>query len=167
MKILIVSDTHGKALRLGELVPKLPKLDAMIHCGDVEGEDEYIAKLFSCPSFIVSGNNDYFSDLSSELEFIIGGKRFFITHGHRYGVSMGPEYLLEEAESRRADIAVFGHTHHPYLQTFPNHITLLNPGSLTYPRQRPRKPSYVLMDIDENGRMSFDFRYFSEREKNS
>ena len=32
-----------------------------------------------------------------------------------------------------------------------NGIKVLNPGSLTYPRQEGRKYTYIIMDIDENG----------------
>lgn len=45
---------------------------------------------------------------------------------------------------------MFGHTHKPYLET-KDGVTILNPGSLSYPRQEGRRPSYMIMDIDEAG----------------
>lgn len=46
---------------------------------------------------------------------------------------------------------MFGHTHKPYLET-KDGVTILNPGSLSYPRQEGRRPSYMIMDIDEAGK---------------
>ena len=38
-------------------------------------------------------------------------------------------------------------------------ITVLNPGSLSYPRQDGRKPSYMLMEIDRNGEAHYTLNY--------
>ena len=71
---------------------------------------------------------------------------------------MGTERLREEAEQRSADIVMFGHTHRPHLEVY-NDITMLNPGSLSYPRQRPRKRSYMVMDIESDGEVRFSVKY--------
>ena len=63
MKILIVSDTHKKHENLVQVLRKLKPIDMMIHLGDAEGYEDYIAELAGCPLEIVSGNNDFFSDL--------------------------------------------------------------------------------------------------------
>ena len=53
---------------------------------------------------------------------------------------------------------MFGHTHKPYLET-KDGVTILNPGSLSYPRQEGRRPSYMIMDIDEAGEGHYTQKY--------
>ncbi|MGI6008231.1 MAG: metallophosphoesterase family protein [Ruminococcus sp.] len=158
MKVVIISDTHGHAGNLKGVIEKVWPVDALIHCGDVEGEEDYIAEMAGCPLYVVAGNNDYFSTLEREMEFELGGKKIFLCHGHYYGVSMGAETIREEGESRKVDIVMYGHTHRPYLDIRKN-ITVLNPGSLAYPRQIPRDPSYMVMEIDSGGDAHFTVRY--------
>ena len=150
MKVLIVSDTHGHNKELEKVLDKVGPVDALIHCGDVEGQEDYITALAGCETFIVAGNNDYFSDLPREMEFVLGGKKILLTHGHYYGVAMGNERILEEGRGRLADIVMFGHTHRPCLGQYDD-ITVLNPGSLSYPRQSGRRPSFMIMEIDKSG----------------
>ncbi len=158
MKVVIISDTHGHARNLKAVIDRVWPVDALIHCGDVEGEEDYIEQLAGCPLYVVAGNNDYFSGLARELEFVLGGKKIFLCHGHSYGVSMGMERIREEGQSRRADIVMYGHTHRPYLEVGKG-ITVLNPGSLAYPRQFPRDPSYMVMEIDSDGETHFTTCY--------
>ena len=82
----------------------------LIHLGDVEGKEDYVEALAGCPVHIVSGNNDFFSDLPWEEEFLIGEHHVFITHGHGYFVGMDEERLKAEARGRGADIVMYGHT---------------------------------------------------------
>ena len=149
MKILIISDTHGYAERLESVLKKTGPVDILIHAGDIEGQEDYIARKADCPIYMVSGNNDWFSNLSRELVFTLEDYRVFLTHGHTYGISMGTEMLRDEAYSRRADIVICGHTHRPMIEKKDN-LILLNPGSLGYPRQIGRKPTYIMMTIDKD-----------------
>lgn len=154
MKVLIVSDTHGQDDNLKLVLSKTGPIDALIHCGDIEDEETYIAALVPCPVYAVAGNNDYFSSMDREIEFELQGKRIFLTHGHYYGVSMGTEVIIDEGRSREADIVMFGHTHRPCLEQYDD-ITVLNPGSLSYPRQPGRKPSFMLVEIDKKGEFHY------------
>lgn len=115
MKILIISDTHGAHRNFDRVIEKEQPLDMLIHLGDVEGDEDYIPAVADCPVHMVRGNNDFFSGLPGEEEFMIGGYHIFITHGHGYYVSMGEERLKQEARGRGADIAMYGHTHRPVL----------------------------------------------------
>ena len=64
MRVLIVSDTHKKHENLITIMEKERPFDRMIHLGDAEGYEDYIAELAGCPLDIVAGNNDFmFSDL--------------------------------------------------------------------------------------------------------
>lgn len=158
MKILIVSDTHKSHKNLDKALEIVKPIDMLIHLGDVEGEDDYIRALADCPAHIIRGNNDFFSGLPGEEEFFIEGFHVFITHGHYYYVSMGEERLKEEARGRGADIVMYGHTHKPSITREDDLITL-NPGSLSYPRQEGRRPSYMLMEIDQSGHAEFTVNY--------
>jgi putative phosphoesterase len=158
VRILIVSDTHRKNDNYLKAVESAGKLDLVIHLGDVEGSEYIIEEAVDCPVEIVAGNNDFFSDLPSEKTLQIGKYRVMITHGHRYYIGMGNEMLKKEAIAAGADIVMYGHTHKPVIDISKN-IIAINPGSLSYPRQENRKPSYIIMDIDSDGEARFDLRY--------
>ncbi|MBT9775866.1 YfcE family phosphodiesterase [Clostridium sp. MCC353] len=162
MKILIVSDTHRRDENLKTVLEKTAPIDMLIHLGDVEGSEEKIAGWVNegCLLEMVAGNNDFFSALDREKEITIGKYHVMLTHGHYYNVSLGPDHLFEEAEVRKMDIAMFGHTHRPYMEVRGG-ITVLNPGSLSYPRQDGRKPSYAVMEIDRYGEAHFTFNYLN------
>lgn len=158
MRILIVSDTHKAHKGLETAIERTGKIDMLIHLGDTEGGEDYIEALVGCPSHIVRGNNDFFSQLPAEEEFLIGNYHVFITHGHYYYVGLDEERLKEEARSRGADIVMYGHTHRPSLSEEKGLITL-NPGSIAYPRQMKRQGSYMLMELDEAGKAHFELKY--------
>lgn len=161
MKILIVSDTHGRDGTLKYLLEQVKPIDMLVHCGDVEGSEDYIRSLAACPVHMVAGNNDFFCDLPKEEEFLIGKYRVLLTHGHYYYITMGTQMIKEDAKARGFDIVMFGHTHRPYLEQEKG-ITVLNPGSLSYPRQEGRKPSYMIMDLDRNGEAHFTINYIKK-----
>lgn len=158
MKILIVSDTHRTHTTFAKAVEKEKPLDMLVHLGDVEGGEYYMDTLVDCPVHMIAGNNDFFSDLPREEEFFIGNYKVFATHGHRYMVTMGEERLKEEARRRGADVVMYGHTHVPALTVEPDLVTL-NPGSISYPRQMGRVPSYIVMEILSDGKAEFEIRY--------
>ena len=158
MKILIVSDTHKKHDNLVRILEQEENIDLMVHLGDSEGYEDYIAELAGCPLEIVSGNNDFFTDLDREKVLEVGKYQVLITHGHYYYVAMGVEDLKKEALGRGMDIVMFGHTHRPFLDKSRG-IVALNPGSISYPRQDGRRPSYALMELDEAGEAHFSIHY--------
>ena len=47
------------------------------------------------------------------------------------------------------DIVLYGHTHRPEVDR-KGKVIAVNPGSLSYPRQEGRRPSYIIMEADEN-----------------
>lgn len=165
MKILIVSDTHRKDQNLREILRTIGPLDMLIHLGDSEGSEHAIASWINqdCQLEMVLGNNDFFSRLDREKELMIGTYRVLLTHGHYYNVSVGVEYLMEEARARGFDIVMFGHTHRPYLEVDKREgerdLLVLNPGSLSYPRQEGHIPSYMLMELDEEGKVRVELKY--------
>ncbi len=158
MKILIVSDTHGRDTNLEFVVEKEAPFDMLIHCGDVEGREFFIEALAECPCCIVAGNNDFFSDLPREEEITLGGRKALVTHGHYYGVSMDLYGITEEAASRGCEIVLFGHTHRPTAERC-NGVLAVNPGSLAYPRQQGRRPSYAVMEASRTCGVQVEIRY--------
>lgn len=160
MKILIVSDTHRRDENLREVIEKTAPIDMLIHLGDAEGSEDKFASWVNegCRLEMVLGNNDFFSFLDKEKEIRIGQYKVLLTHGHTYNVSLGAEQLKDEALDRRCDIVMYGHTHRPYLEQSDN-ITVLNPGSLSFPRQDGRMPSYMIMDIDDHGKAHYTINY--------
>ena len=158
MKILIVSDTHGRHGNLDEVLEREGKIDMLLHLGDVEDDEHYIEAIAECPVHILSGNNDYFSHLPGEKEIRIGKYRVFMTHGHGHYVSMNTKRLREVARARGVDIVMFGHTHKPYMDV-EGDLKVINPGSLSYPRQEGRQSSYVIMEINANGNASFELKF--------
>lgn len=160
MKILVVSDTHRRDENLRSVIEQEKPFDVLVHLGDAEGSEHWIPEWAGegCMMAMVMGNNDFFSRLERELEIELGPYRAFLTHGHYYGVSMGPEGVADEAKSRGCDIAMYGHTHRPFLDKV-NGVTVLNPGSLSYPRQEGRQPSYMVITVYDDGRIDYDQRY--------
>ena len=159
MKILIVSDTHKHNDNLMNVLDDERGLDMVIHCGDAEGLEDEVRARIRCPLYIVAGNNDFFTELSNELVFNIGSKRVLLTHGHYYHVGMGLERLADEARSRDIDIAIYGHTHVPKMEIV-NNVTIINPGSISYPRQRGRIPTYIILEVDKEENFSYTLHYY-------
>lgn len=158
MKILIVSDTHRRHGNLEKVIEKEKPFDLLIHLGDTEGGEDYIEAVADCPAHIISGNNDFFSYLPKEKEFVLEGRRIFITHGHAYYVSMSEERLKLEAGERKADIVMYGHTHKPSY-TEEGGLIILNPGSISFPRQTDRKPTYMVMELCQDKPVKCDLKY--------
>ncbi len=157
MKVLIVSDTHKKNENYFYVLEK-EKPDLVIHCGDAEGSEYALTKAADCPVEIVLGNNDFFSELPRELMLDIGPYKVWVVHGHNYYVSMGNENLKREAVERGADIVFYGHTHRPVID-MDDDVIAVNPGSLSYPRQEGRRPSYALMEMDNRDALQFSICY--------
>lgn len=158
MKVLIVSDTHRDNENFLKVLEKEKPIDMLIHCGDIEGSEYLYQEAANCPCHMVMGNNDFFSMLPKEEEFYIGKYKVFLTHGHYYYVYMDNEKLKREAKERGADIVMFGHIHRP-LVDISKDVIAVNPGSLTYPRQIGRKPSYIIMNVSDKDGVSFEIKY--------
>ncbi len=165
MKALIVSDTHRKDENLRQVICETKPLDMLIHLGDAEGSESVIPEWVNpeCRMEMVMGNNDFFSHLDRERELIVGRYHILLTHGHYYNVSMGVEYLKQEARAGNFDIVMFGHTHRPYYEVDHREgdkdLIVLNPGSLSYPRQEGHRPTYMIMELDEDGEAHFQLHY--------
>lgn len=154
MRILVVSDTHRKHDNLDIAIEKVMP-DRIYHLGDGEGGEDYIEAVAECPLEIVHGNCDFGSNLPAEVVMSLGRHVVMLTHGHYYNVNYGTQMLVEAAKEKGADVVFYGHTHVPEL-TYEDDITIVNPGSISYPRQDGRHPSYVVIDVDPQGDLHFN-----------
>jgi putative phosphoesterase len=159
MKILIVSDTHGRCNYLERALDCVSPIDMLIHLGDFGCDEQYIKSIAGCPGEMVSGNNDFFSNVPRENFIQIGKYYIMLTHGHRYGVNYGVAQLKEIALCEGADIVLFGHTHVPMIDLMDDRIYAINPGSITQPRQNGRIPSFIIMEIDNVGEVHFTLNF--------
>ena len=99
----------------------------------------------------------FFSPLDRERELEIAGKKIWLTHGHNYYVSLDLKVIKDEARARGMDIVMFGHTHRPVIEV-EDDITLINPGSISYPRQADGIPTYIMLEIDDNNEFTFELK---------
>ena len=168
MKILVLSDTHGRKNRILDVLDIHPRYDALLFLGDglrdLDTLDEPVLGLAA-----VRGNCDGLSFLGlgggvpTERTLCLDGFKIFMTHGHAYSVKSGRERLLAHAAALDADIVLYGHTHVAEEKYYPEGseiggltlkkgIYLFNPGSLGEPRGAA--PTYGLIQI-KNGSVLF------------
>ena len=158
MKILVVSDTHGYNDKMYEVIEKESPFDVMLHLGDIEGEQERLRDRVDCTLHIIAGNNDYDLDLERIKVIDLCGHRAVLTHGHRYQLYAGYDPLYYLAAENQAELVFFGHTHVPVVHE-EGAVTLVNPGSLTYPRQHGRQSTYIVGDVQTGKKPVFEIRY--------
>ena len=158
MKILVISDTHGLNNNFLKVVKKVSPIDMLIHLGDFQGSEEFIEESVSCRCEFVSGNNDFFNGYPKDKIIQIGKYTVLLTHGHRYGVYNGTDNIKEAALRNNVNIVMFGHTHVPMID-MTGDVWMINPGSLSLPRQSGRIPTYIIMEIDPAGNAHFTLNY--------
>lgn len=150
MRILVFSDSHTDVKTCSAVIDRLPAADMIIHAGDHYTDAHKLESLYPKLDFrYVAGNCD--SPLFiNEMTFEVGGKKVFLSHGHRYAVKYESDYrtLIEKSSSENADIAIFGHTHISYCKQNQG-LLLLNPGSIRYGR------TFGIIEI-EDGKISAD-----------
>lgn len=161
MKILVISDSHGSKHNIKRVLDLHPDADALFHLGDGTAD---LSSLNGLPPavFTVNGNHEdgLFSSKKgfAETAAEVGGKRFFLCHGHRLGVSFGMQNLIYKALESDADVVLFGHTHRKCLTYIPEGSAagqnkgfyIFNPGSVSRPRDSIYG-SFGLIEIKNNG----------------
>lgn len=147
MQAVVLSDTHGYINLAVRAVEEHPSASMIIHAGDVARDVDDMRSVFPRLNFeTVSGNNEFFCTLPLDRVFEFGGKRIFLTHGHKYGVKSGVARLEARAAELGADICIFGHTHISHLSQS-NGIYFLNPGAA--------HRSFAILNI-ENGNVDIE-----------
>jgi hypothetical protein len=163
--ILVVSDTHGEADLLREIILEFGNsCDALVFCGDgvcdviscIEQsyEDRVLQEALPPVIALTRGNGDgelypvmhYGPEetplpeqgrvlVSKRVLFRAAGRNILAVHGNLHNVDFGTDMLASSAYSMDADIVFYGHTHRASWEE--NKATLiLNPGSCARPRGR-------------------------------
>jgi len=124
-----MSDSHGNKTAILEAVAS-ESPDLILHLGDHDRDCAALKWDYpDIPQRSVRGNCDRSSGGLDSDEFTLGGKRFFMTHGHLYSVKTGMSSILTSASARGADILLFGHTHIAYHSVIKD-MLIVNPGSI-------------------------------------
>jgi len=139
MKILVFSDSHNhpdlmeKAIRLN----LDHGLDAVFFLGDGYPDFERLAAKYPGPLYLgVLGNCDGYRLLEGgtyEKLAELGGRRFLLIHGHRFGVKRSIGGAVDYAAAKGADVLLYGHTHEAFDETLDasdgTSVRVINPGS--------------------------------------
>ncbi|MEG0239311.1 MAG: metallophosphoesterase [Anaerorhabdus sp.] len=141
MKIVVISDNHGRVEPLRDILNMHQDAEAFIHCGDSELPAEYLSGYAA-----VRGNNDFFGDLPDFKVLELGEHRILVAHGHRLMFLDNRELLINKAKSCNCDIVCFGHTHIFECRKMDG-IYLINPGSISRNRDGST-PSYAILTIE-------------------
>ena len=146
MRLLVFSDSHGSTRGMLEAFRRqTPPPDAVAFLGDGLRDVAY-CDFGDVPIYAVEGNCDvsalfYPVNATEELVITLGGKRFFMAHGHMFGVKHDLFRIVAAAAAREADVVLFGHTHMPFEKYYPagenelgvflkKPLYLFNPGSV-------------------------------------
>lgn len=161
MKILVFSDSHQRNSYMKSAIDThlaFGGIDCIFHLGDGVSDLEYLSP--QIPVCYVDGNYEEYitsylkrNQLRKEAFVELGGFKFFLTHGHKYGVKGTLENAIFAARIKGADVLVFGHTHEQYLKYLPPEenedrgLYIFNPGSISRPRDNAF--SYGIIEIKD------------------
>lgn len=157
-RVLIISDSHDNNYNVQKAIEKAKALggfDLFVHLGDVGNSFRAIENAAGVTCYMVRGNCDYSPELRDFCAIDICGHKVFMTHGHRYNVNMGLDVLRYAALEKECDIALFGHIHRPVLEE--GDVTIVNPGSISLPRQEDHKKTFVIAVFSDDGKVEFNF----------
>lgn len=145
MRILVLSDSHGRAGLVEEIVERNADIQHIFFLGDVLRDLETAALLYPQKRFYrVAGNCDLFTGCANEAETVLAGVNIFYCHGHTLGVKTGLQSLMRRAAAQGAQLALYGHTHRANIE-FHAGICYVNPGSVS--QARGGKNSYAIIDL--------------------
>lgn len=148
MKIFVISDTHGEMGKVYEVYRNLEDIDMIIHLGDYERDAKDLCSKLPVEVIGIKGNTDGAKTKEESSKIIeTEAGRILITHGHTDGVNYDLTNLYYRALEEGCRAAFFGNTHVPYLEDN-GEVALLNPGSLTRPRDGSCG-SYAIVTTDD------------------
>ena len=146
MRLLVLSDSHGRKNLLLQAVELHPEADAVIFLGDGERDIDFLKELHpEIKLYAVCGNCDFNSSLPPFLIEKFGGRTVYAAHGHYESVKYSLAVLMQKAHNCSASIALYGHTHVPDTK-YDDEILYVNPGSVSVGK-------YAMVDITDKGIM--------------
>ncbi len=145
MRIVVMSDSHGRIERIKKVIEEQPKAELFIFLGD--GTRDFHAAMRGVPKedWCVCGNCDFGSSDEYQLISYVKDIQFYCTHGHQWNVKHSLEELIQEAKKKEVKVLLYGHTHEAYYE-YRDGVHIFNPGSLGSPRG-PFYPTYGVIDI--------------------
>jgi putative phosphoesterase len=100
--------------------------------------------------YFVDGNNDF--DWKKIIKFSFAGKIFLLMHGDAYYAFNAKKWhdnLRSIGIENNADIVIYGHSHIPVVDDKAKPI-VVNPGSISLPRNHDLLRTYLIIEIDNN-----------------
>ncbi|QTD39553.1 metallophosphoesterase family protein [Sporosarcina sp. Te-1] len=148
MKIVILSDTHSKALP-SRLLQECKAADLILHAGDwgnlaIREQLEAFTKVIG-----VHGNIDSpaIQSVYPAKQIIHAGKfKIGMVHGHG-DKGTTEKRAIEAFANEPLDAIVFGHSHIPLIR-YAKRTLLLNPGSPTDKRRLPYY-SFLILQVED------------------
>jgi putative phosphoesterase len=169
-QILVLGDLVGYLTRPNEVVDLIARsgwacltgnYDQALLLGGEAGIEQYLKPgigpdpraIFAWTETQVGpASRDFLAALPRELRLTLGGRRILAVHGSPAGIRHyvypdHPEAELAAWLSReRADILLMGHTHQPFVRTWPQGL-VVNPGSMGKPKDGDPRASYALIEL--------------------
>ena len=162
MKLFFISDIHGSVFYLNKALDKFKEenADYIIILGDIlyHGARNPLPKEYN-PKGVIEIINNYANRIiavrgncDSEVDQMVldfpimadysiifyNDRRLFLTHGHIYNENNLPKLMA-------GDVFIYGHTHIPKAEKVGN-IYVINPGSITFPKENNPHSYGVLED---------------------
>ncbi len=131
-KVLVFSDSHGRKEYVMRILDKEEDCKTVFFLGDGMNEVENVIPFYSDRQFfVVKGNNDCYCHADLFAYKHIEGVTFMSTHGDALCVRSTLRDLFNKAQSVRAHVALYGHTHVPNVQYDSySGVCAVNPGAL-------------------------------------
>lgn len=131
MKILVISDTHGKLNMVRDVLGKLSGIDLIAHAGDHFNDVKALEREFNIPCVGVCGNCDSSGPSLEVIETPCG--KILLVHGHKEHVNYDLSKLRYRALENNCRAIIYGHTHVAHIEEMDD-MYFINPGSLPQPR---------------------------------
>lgn len=157
-RFALVSDTHGRVHR--RFHEALADVEAILHAGDVGGEEVLLELRIHAAVYAVAGNVDMTSATLPpwrvvELPFGKAG----IAHGHRQSMDQWERsrQLRDMFAPKEVRLIVHGHSHLPFLD-YRSGVYVVNPGAAGRPRFGDPSGFCLLEWDSERDLLRFDFQ---------
>lgn len=150
MNVLLLSDSHGHTLNLERALTAQKDCPLVVFLGDGLDDIEKMKARFPERSYIVvKGNCDLMGDAETVAYKFVEGNTLVACHGHEFGVKRSLLPLLEKAESVRANVALYGHTHRSdaFYDSYSG-VYAINPGAVALGSYAVLKLSKGKVDVE-------------------
>lgn len=151
MKFVIISDSHSNINAVNNVfLSNIDDTDYFIFLGDSLEDYNIISNNYKNINVLYAyGNCDYNPLNQNIINFLSPNKfhKIMFCHGHTLNVKNGLSKILDFATKNNATIILYGHTHISYTD-YKNDIFIMNPGSISFPRDG-KLPSYGILEIND------------------